>query len=224
MMIKCPHCGAEFGEHEPKCPYCDTLYFPGAEEEFLEQLDDIKEDVEDLKDYSMDEYKESVKKEGKSTAKIVGIVLGVVLAIAAVLAGLYYWIESRMEMDSKNSIAWVREHAPELNAMYAEKDYDGILTYWTDLDDEEMQYFWAWPHVEFIWAYSNYQTVLGNSSGENRKAAAVDLLYAVNKDHMSKQEKEAIADYQKAAKDYLTKDLGMTEDDIRAYYEEVLEG
>ena len=56
-LIHCKSCGAEFEENLAKCPYCGTLNYKGAEQEYLNKLKNIQEDMEDLQEVPEDEVK-----------------------------------------------------------------------------------------------------------------------------------------------------------------------
>lgn len=60
--IICSGCGAEYDATLPKCPYCDIINYSGAEAEYLNKLDDVREDMEELAYVPQ----ESVKAELKS--------------------------------------------------------------------------------------------------------------------------------------------------------------
>jgi len=63
-MVKkviCDSCGAEFSNDEPKCPYCGTMNYDGAEKEYFEKLENVRSDMEDLKTVSAEETKKSLK-------------------------------------------------------------------------------------------------------------------------------------------------------------------
>ena len=47
-QIICSSCGAEFEDMLPKCPYCGTMNYKGAEMEYLDRLEDVRSDMEQL--------------------------------------------------------------------------------------------------------------------------------------------------------------------------------
>ncbi|MDD3338346.1 MAG: hypothetical protein PHS82_05740 [Lachnospiraceae bacterium] len=224
-MVKCSNCGAMFDEHEPKCPYCDTLYFPGAEEEYLEQLDDVKEDVEDLKDYSMEEYKKTVRKESLSSGKIVLIVLLIAAVVSGGLFGLFVYNEHTYNQEAKNKVAWVRENAPELNKMYEAGDFDGLLKYMHELSDEDAIYFWGWNHAEFMLAYYEHENMFDEKKEQDKRInAAVILMEGIYTETMTSTDKKKVAEYQQEAEKFLSEETDMTKEDIKKYYEEEIQG
>ncbi len=81
MSVRCLNCGGEFDPHEPKCPYCGSMYEPGAEKKYMETLGEIREDMEDLNSLALSETGSEFKSVAKKTVKTV-------LIIIAVIAGL----------------------------------------------------------------------------------------------------------------------------------------
>ena len=60
--VICPNCGGEFKEQSAKCPYCGTMYYPGAEEEYLKKLEHVRTDLEDLGAVPEQETVKAIKK------------------------------------------------------------------------------------------------------------------------------------------------------------------
>lgn len=46
-QVICNSCRAQFDNDEPKCPYYGTMNYDGAEKEYLEKLEDVREDMEE---------------------------------------------------------------------------------------------------------------------------------------------------------------------------------
>jgi len=82
IIVHCQSCGAEFANTEPKCPYCGTIYIPGAETEYMNKLGDIREDMEDLEGAALSETASELKTATGKMFKIIFI-------IAAIIAGLF---------------------------------------------------------------------------------------------------------------------------------------
>lgn len=60
--VICPNCGGEFKEQSVKCPYCGTMYYPGAEEDYLKKLEHVRTDMEDLGAVPEQETVKAIKK------------------------------------------------------------------------------------------------------------------------------------------------------------------
>ena len=68
--IICSSCGAEFDNDMAKCPYCGTMNYEGAEKEYLEKLEDVREDLDDLNEVPLEETKKEFKKQGRLIRKV----------------------------------------------------------------------------------------------------------------------------------------------------------
>ena len=86
--IHCVNCGGEFDPHEAKCPYCGTMYEPGAEKQYMKKLGDIREDMEDLNGLALSETKSELKAAAKSTLRTIVIIVAAILLLAGIL---YLW-------------------------------------------------------------------------------------------------------------------------------------
>ena len=84
--IHCVNCGGEFDPHEARCPYCGTMYEPGAEKQYMKKLGDIREDMEDLNGLALSETATELKSAVKSTIIAIVLIVGAIL----LLAGLWY--------------------------------------------------------------------------------------------------------------------------------------
>ncbi len=86
--VHCLSCGAEFDPREPKCPYCGTMYEPGAEAGYMEHLGDIREDMEDLNDLALTETGAELKQAAKGTVRIIVIIV-LIIAVVIGLSALF---------------------------------------------------------------------------------------------------------------------------------------
>ena len=96
LTVRCQSCGAEFEAHEPKCPYCGTMYEPGAEAHYMEHLGDIREDMEDLSSLALSETGSELKHAAKKTLKtlfIIAAAIALLLGICRLIdfLRLYLW-------------------------------------------------------------------------------------------------------------------------------------
>ena len=63
--IICSSCGAEFEDILPKCPYCGSLNYKGAEAEYLGKLESMRQDMQQLEQVPEKELKKKLKKKQK---------------------------------------------------------------------------------------------------------------------------------------------------------------
>lgn len=67
----CSNCGAELKESDVTCPYCGMLQPAAAESEYMQKLEHLKQDVQNLKAVPTKEYTRELRHQGIFTAKIV---------------------------------------------------------------------------------------------------------------------------------------------------------
>ncbi|MBQ9991119.1 MAG: hypothetical protein IJP31_09310 [Lachnospiraceae bacterium] len=108
-MVICPNCGGSFEEEHSSCPYCGYIYEPGAYRKYMENLHDIREDLEELGEETGDIYKKEAGKTVKKTAVIFLILLFLLLFAGLSLFGLHRLLDYSEDEDQlKERI--IREH------------------------------------------------------------------------------------------------------------------
>ena len=60
----CSNCGAELKESDVTCPYCGMLQPAAAESEYMQKLEHLKQDVQNLKAVPTKEYPENCATRG----------------------------------------------------------------------------------------------------------------------------------------------------------------
>lgn len=107
--VKCGSCAAEYDAALTQCPYCGELNYNAAEQEYLDRLDDVREDLEDLEDVPAEEVRSETGAQGKRIARIIrrtAIILVVILA----LHFLTEWWSDR-QYQSAYRTEYIREHS-----------------------------------------------------------------------------------------------------------------
>lgn len=91
--IICKSCGASFDEALVRCPYCGSGHLPAEENEHMQNLEDIRQDLQEYE-------KENVKNPGKKLAVAILIALLVIAAIVwFVVSGI--WSSSSSERERR---------------------------------------------------------------------------------------------------------------------------
>lgn len=157
MQVQCSSCHGLFENTEAKCPFCGTFYYEGAEQQYLESLEDIVEDFEELREQPKEELQEQTLDTSKNLLKIF-LKTAVCLGIVAVIA--YSWISNSRkapltEVEQKAQILWEKETYPQLDQWYAEGEYDKIMSFYDDLlADENNPYSMSqWEPLMFLLKY-----------------------------------------------------------------------
>lgn len=154
----CPHCAAEYLDTLPQCPYCGTMNYQGAEAEYLNKLEDVRESLENLGEVPLEETKKELKRQGRFLKKLL---LG--LGISALLAaGLLLWMGREPKRDVQADYLWKKENFPIFDQLYGEEAYEELADrYMSALEGE--QPFWDWEHAEFtslLWDLFLVDTIL----------------------------------------------------------------
>ena len=90
-MIVCSNCGGKFQEESSQCPYCGQMYVPGAEKEYMEELQDIKEKLWEVDAASAEVYQNEIN---SNTKKMIVIIC--VLAVVLLLGCGLFWVTNHL--------------------------------------------------------------------------------------------------------------------------------
>ncbi len=145
-LMECKSCGAHFDEMIPACPYCGTMSIKGAEAEYMDKLEDIREDMEELAAVPVMETKKALKKQTKFVLIVIGVILGLFLLLVLVELIFGYHAPKR---DRQADFVWQQETFPVLNELYEQEKYDELLTQYYKACEEDAPIY-AWEHYEFI--------------------------------------------------------------------------
>lgn len=130
--IICSSCGAEFDDTLPKCPYCGSMNYKGAEAEYLGKLEGMRQDMQQLEQVPERELKEKLKKKRKFVTRI----LIVVVVLAAVFAALMFRSQYIEQRDAKADYQWQKENFPILDRLYQEKDLEALMDFYEQAVEE----------------------------------------------------------------------------------------
>lgn len=153
----CQNCGASFDASEPKCPYCGHISYPGAEEKFMKDLNQIKEDLSDVSEIPKKNYKRAMTKQ----SKVVIITLVIVLCIAGIIAAFVHIFNKLSDTyfgyDQKTEMLWERETFPKLDKMYEDGDFQEILEFQQKMYEENNHHsLYNWEHYDYMQVYDKY--------------------------------------------------------------------
>lgn len=124
--IVCSSCGAEFDDTLPKCPYCGSLNYKGAEAEYLGKLEGMRQDMQQLGQVPEQELKQKLKKKQKFVIRV----FIVVAVLAAVLAAIVFRVRYVEPRDAKADYLWEKENFPVLDRLYQAKDFEGLADFY----------------------------------------------------------------------------------------------
>ncbi len=143
--IECNFCGAWFDEKLPACPYCGSTNIKGAEAEYMDKLEDIREDMEDLGSVPLQETKKALKKQTIFVLAAIGTIIGFFICLILIEVLFGYKEEER---DPKADYLWQQENFPILDELYEQEKYEELAELFVKAY-EEKQPISAWEHWEF---------------------------------------------------------------------------
>ncbi len=150
--IECSFCGARFVETLPACPYCGSTSIKGAEAEYMEKLEDIREDMKDLEKVPLRETKKALKKQTIFALAVLGTIVGFFACLFLIEAVFGYKEEKR---DPKEDYRWQQENFPLFDELYEKEDYEEMLDLYYKAYDENRPIS-AWEHWEFASAMAMF--------------------------------------------------------------------
>lgn len=160
-IYKCPNCGAEMDISEPKCPHCGYINETGAEAQYMNKLDDVRQRLDNVDEEAAAGY-------GKNYLKLVKIIVKT-LVIMIILAVVYLLVARHIEnkiRDTGNALgddmlkemSWQRDNFPIYDEIYESGDYDKLVA--TIFSDETSSHnVWEWKHYNFARKYQDYLQV-----------------------------------------------------------------
>lgn len=151
--INCPNCGAMFDPHEPKCPYCEYINPAGAQEKYMQKLEQHRLKLDNVDEEAADFYHTEMKKKGRRLALTIGITVAVIIlgiVFFALKDRFFRPSYERSSEDEIREIAWQRENFPKLDELYEAGKYDELLDLYNGFSRETPYHdLWNWPHFPF---------------------------------------------------------------------------
>lgn len=147
--VICKSCAAEFDETEPKCPYCGTMNYKGAEAEYMGKLQKVRKDMDDL-DYVPEKVSQKIVKKRRRFIKVLLLIAGIYIAVYAVGS----WItQYKDDLRAKEEMYWRLENYPLMNDMYDRGEYEEMYEYYLN-GQEAGGSMYTWTHREFCELYT----------------------------------------------------------------------
>lgn len=155
-QLVCGFCGGYFQEMLAKCPYCGSTNIKGAEAEYMEKLEAVRTDMEELAVVPAQETKKAVKKVGKFIVITGGIIAVILLVI--VLANYFMFKAPLEDRDPKADYEWEVQNFPIWDALYEQgKDMELADSYIAAVLEDAPVYHWE--HYEYASAMFNFSQV-----------------------------------------------------------------
>lgn len=241
--IICSNCGADIEKKEPVCPFCGYINIIGAEEKYMRDVNQTKEDMSQIPELQKEELKKSVSKKGRIVVFTVAIAGGIALLMAVLSMAHHAWENSQDTYDAKAEMQWERENYPLLDERYEAGDYEYIHTFAQELyrDNKENKThhsLYNWDHFDFYSAYANYAGAryLIESLDAGNYVSKYDITnfvysalwfykgeYNNGYENYTDAEIEILEEYRTELLGYFTDRFGYTQTELDQLYEQVTE-
>ena len=230
----CSNCGAEINDNVSYCPYCGVMNVRAAENEYMEKLEDIREDTEQLTDVSEHQTRAGIRHAGRKTF----IVLLIVAFVAAGFFMLGRFLERQLRHESANRVQKELEfkdkYFTKLDEYYAAGDDAATADYLSGISAEDgSSILDRWKHYTYMQYYEDYRYIRSVSGMEIndhfRKYDYADILYAgieliyetrsYYAREMSAEEKAKVKKMQGEAEETFAEYLSLNRSDLDEAYE-----
>ncbi len=159
-MVRCPHCGAEYEEGLLHCPYCKSVDDYQDESEYLEDLDELRDKLEDIPEETLRQNDRMQKKQAvRDLRKIFVIVavffaaIGGIVLFETVMSGN---TQGQVDKRNREKYLWIQENYPILDEMYEKEDYEGLLEKFMESGNAGI---YDWEHYDLLTALEKISVI-----------------------------------------------------------------
>lgn len=131
QTVLCRSCGAEYPADIANCPYCGTMNLPAAESDYLDRLEGIRDNLEQLGSLTERKTRTHMRKLHRNLL-IAAVILVLIISAAAVFQTKREKAEAAKE---KEEYLWQREAFARLDEAYAAGDYDALAAMYAEASD-----------------------------------------------------------------------------------------
>lgn len=171
----CPNCGASFHDSEPRCPYCNAINPRGAEAVYMEQLEELKDDTDELDDAARNDLSANLKSNTKRVVRVVIIIVAAIVALSVIVTCSVRSDEQREIREYQARESFRDQYFPEFDRLYASGDDAALDTYvWSLMDDPGFEALFSWKHIGFLEAYDDWEALTSAESKIARGSADID--------------------------------------------------
>ncbi|MCR4789010.1 MAG: zinc ribbon domain-containing protein [Lachnospiraceae bacterium] len=230
-MKICVNCGAEIENDTARCPYCGYINEEGARKKFQADLDDIRDDIEEVRK----EPKKALLKGLSGGTKIVLITLGVLILLAVLFV-----LELIRETGDKPKLflsaddqayasAYIEVAGEQLSEAYENEDIALMAQIFDKAYSEDRVSLWGVSHYETGFASSCYmklkQCLPELDKGKIEKKKAEEITYYCFYFYYRAYGDDGAAIFDPIREDeiipIITDRLGFTEEDMEGFRDRV---
>jgi len=155
--IKCRCCGGMFADTEAKCPYCDTIFEAGAENQYKENLEDLRSNLGKVDDLAENTVKDDIKAFFQMfvPAVVVVFVISLISISSAKKATTGEISTRRAKMDKAiEKIVNSREYFARWEELYYQGKYEEMVESFEADRDKVLSVSGTWDFYYFVDTYS----------------------------------------------------------------------
>lgn len=226
----CESCAGKYNEMLSECPYCGSVNYVGAEAAYFDRLEEVREDMEDLKQVPAEEIKEEFGKQGRFLGKVFVIIALVFLVF--IFLYLLVQVDWDSDRDQKADYLWKQENYPLMDQLYENGDYEALREYFTE---ENKVLVSEWSHCDFFNLYVDIAELFEMYSRE-REDGELDsydyvllldkewtVLHSYEIENLDEQEQERLAQNMQAVQESFDTRWKMTAADYEMICQQVEE-
>ena len=228
----CGNCGGEITDKDAYCPYCGVMNPRAAETEYMEKLEDIRENTEKLGDEGGRHTKKEVRRVGRLAVIIFAIVAVLVLGLFVFSWAMDHFFYGNGR-DARDEAAFKEKYFPKLEELYASGDMDATCDYLNEIGGEDgAEVLQMWPHYKYISYYMDYKIVhaipgteldndFWNLKYDEVLYAGIELIYQAGyfgQKNMSAEETEKVKGYASEAEDIFSEYFSLDKSELDEIY------
>jgi hypothetical protein len=228
----CGNCGGEITDKDAYCPYCGVMNVRAAETEYMEKLEDIRENTEKLGDEGGRHTKKEVRRVGRLAVIIFAIVAVLVLGLFVFSWAMDHFFYGNGR-DARDEAAFKEKYLPKLEELYASGDMDATCDYLNEIGGEDgAEVLQMWPHYKYISYYMDYKIVhaipgteldndFWNLKYDEVLYAGIELIYQAGyfgQKNMSAEETEKVKKYASEAEDIFSEYFSLDKSELDEIY------
>ena len=228
----CGNCGGEITDKDAYCPYCGVMNVRAAETEYMEKLEDIRENTEKLGDEGGRHTKKEVRRVGRLAVIIFAIVAVLVLGLFVFSWAMDHFFYGNGR-DARDEAAFKEKYFPKLEELYASGDMDATCDYLNEIGGEDgAEVLQMWPHYKYISYYMDYKIVhaipgteldndFWNLKYDEVLYAGIELIYQAGyfgQKNMSAEETEKVKGYASEAEDIFSEYFSLDKSELDEIY------
>ena len=155
--VICENCGASFLADEERCPHCGAMHYAGAEKKYMNRLEDIREDMAELKTKAQETQAKSVK-----SGLLIGACAVTVILLVATLSSFtgkprQDLFDMKYETEAAEKLEWQDTYFPLMDEAFDAGDYERVAEiYRSGIAEDGASVYYSWYHNEFMRIYDLY--------------------------------------------------------------------